>query len=195
VLDAHATAAGDKLMRKAIATILVLGVPLLAIAACAREERRPAAPRAPYPAPARVAPQAAAPSNAAYLARAASIDLFEIRSSELALQRSTSRSVREFAAMMIGAHKGTSAQLSFAGRRLNLLPSATLEPKHQAMLDQLQSAVNFDAVYREQQRAVHEEALALHRSYAARGTSPTLRPVALAAVPVLERHIRMLRYL
>jgi putative membrane protein len=97
--------------------------------------------------------------------------------------------------MMIQAHKGTAAQLSFAGRRLNLLPSAMLDARHQAMLVQLQSAPNFDAVYRQQQMTVHQSALALHRSYEARGSSPTLRPVAAAAVPVIERHLRMLRYL
>jgi putative membrane protein len=97
--------------------------------------------------------------------------------------------------MMISAHKGTSSQLSLAGRRLNLLPSATLSPRYQAMLDSLQAAANFDAVYRQQQTAVHREAVALHSAYAARGTSPTLRPVAAAILPVLQRHQRLLGYL
>lgn len=140
-------------------------------------------------------PAAPAPSNAAYFAAAAAIDLFEIRASELALQRSSSARVREFASMMISAHKGTSAQLSFAGRRLNLLPSATLDAKRQAMFDMLQQAQNFDGVYRQQQLALHQEALTLHRSYSARGTSPTLRPVAVAMVPIVERHLRLIRYL
>src|SRR5205085_7842482 len=93
------------------------------------------------------------------------------------------------------AHKGTSAQLSLAGRRLNLLPSATLDAKRQAMFDALNAAPDFDSLYRQQQLAVHQEALTLHRNYAARGTSPTLRPVAAAMVPVIERHLRLLRYL
>jgi putative membrane protein len=131
-------------------------------------------------------------SSAAYVANAAAIDLFEIRSSELALQRSTSRRVRDFAAMMIEAHKGTSSQLSLAGRRLNLLPSASLDAKRQALLNQLRGAANFDAVYKQQQLSVHREALALHSSYAARGTSPTLRPVAAAIVPVIQRHLRLI---
>lgn len=97
--------------------------------------------------------------------------------------------------MMIQAHKGTSAQLSLEGRRLNLLPSATPLPKHQAMLNALQQAQDFDSTYRQQQRAIHAEALALHSNYAARGTSPTLRPVAAAILPIIERHIRLLNYL
>ena len=123
------------------------------------------------------------------------MDLFEVRSAELALRRSSSARIKEFAAMMIPAHRGSAAQLSLAGRRLNLLPSAVLSPKYQAMLNQLQSATDFDSLYRRQQVVVHQEALNLHSRFAARGASPTLRPVASAMVPVIERHLRLLRYL
>jgi putative membrane protein len=168
---------------------------LAGVSACAREER-------PSPVPQRVerlppAPRVATPALSAstYVASAASMDLFVIGSSELALRRSSSQRVHEFARMMIEAHKGMSAQLSLAGRRLNLLPSATLLPEHQAMLDQLQAATDFDGTYRRQQLAVHQKALALHRNYATRGQSPTLKPVAAAAVPMIERHLRLISYL
>jgi putative membrane protein len=129
------------------------------------------------------------------VANASSIDLFIIGSSELALQRSSNPRVHEVAQMMIAAHKGTSAQLSLEGRRLNLLPSASLSARHQAMLNALEQAPNFDAVYRSQQMAVHQEGLALHRQYAARGTSPTLRPVAAVVLPIFQRDLRLLQYL
>lgn len=181
-------------MRALLTAILAAFV----LTSCAAEERRAApapAPQRPPKLPSPAVAQRPAPSNAGYVAAAGSIDLFEIRSSELALQRSVDRRVRDFALMMINAHKGTSSQLSLAGRRLNLLPSALLRPKHQAMLDQLRASPNFDTLYRQQQLATHREALALHREYWARGTSPTLRPVAIAAYPVIERHLRMIRYL
>ena len=79
--------------------------------------------------------------------------------------------------------------------RLDILPSATLDPQHQAMLNQLRSSANFDALYRQQQIAVHRDALALHSAYSTRGASPTLRPVAQAAVAVVQRHLRLLNYL
>ena len=96
---------------------------------------------------------------------------------------------------MIRAHKGTSAQLSLAGRRLDLLPSATLMAREQAMLDALQASSRFDAEYARDQRTVHQEAVALDSSYAANGASPTLRPVAKAALLVEQRHLRLLAYL
>ena len=128
-----------------------------------------------------------------YMAMASSIDLYEIRSSELALTRARNPRHREFARTMIAAHTGTSAQLSFAGRRLNLLPSATLLPRHQAMMDELSASADFDATYHRQQIAVHQAALKLHSDFAARGESATLRPVAKNAVPIVRRHLDMMR--
>lgn len=180
-------------MSKAMRDLTLLALSSVMLASCAREAPRPAPPLPQTARGARPVPGPAA-SAASYVATAAAIDLFEIRSSELALQRSSNRALRDFAAMMVTAHKGTSAQLSFAGRRLNLLPSATLSPKYRAMLDALAAASDFDAAYRRQQRTVHQEALRLHADYAARGASPTLRPVAAAIGPIVERHMRMLAY-
>ena len=157
------------------------------------------ASRAPAPAPAR--PVSYPPgstyvvSPATYVAQAASIDLFAIRSSELALVRARSAGVRDFATRMIAAHQGTSAQLSLARRRLNLLPPASMLPQQQAMYDELETAGDFDAAYLRLQRAVHGAALALHGSYAANGTSPTLRLVAQNAAAVERSHLDMLRRL
>jgi putative membrane protein len=96
---------------------------------------------------------------------------------------------------MIEDHKGTSAQLSLEGRRLNLLPSATLRPSEQVMFDALTSSSRFDADYVRDQRVVHQRAIALDASYAATGSSPTLRPVAAAALPIERRHLRLIAYL
>lgn len=166
----------------------------LMVAGCQPSERAPSPrPRPPGAIVQPPSPAATAASAAAYIAAAASIDLFEIQSSQLVLSRSQHVANREFAEMMIRAHNGTSAQLSFAGRRLNLLPPAAMQPRHEAMLAELSASANFDATFRRQQIAVHEEALRLHGNYARAGASPTLRPVAANAVPIIERHLRMLR--
>src|SRR3954462_9760288 len=120
---------------------------VLLLVGCAREQPRVAPPSQARRPPPHLAPSATI-TPAQYVASASSIDLFIIGSSELALQRSTNGRIREFAQMMVTAHKGTSAQLSLEGRRLNLLPSATLSPRHQAMLNALASSSGFDALYR-----------------------------------------------
>jgi len=172
-----------------------LCVALLLLAGCAREEQpAPVPPTAEYRPSPRFVPGQGVPA-ATYIAEAGSIELFIIGSSELALQRSASQRMRDFASTMIATHKGTSAELSLAGRRLNLLLSAALNGKHQAMLNELAEAPDFDATYRRQQLEVHREALTLHATYAAHGASPTLRPVASAILPVLQRDMRLLQYL
>jgi putative membrane protein len=140
-------------------------------------------------------PAVAAISPADYVTNASAIDLFVIKASELALQRSTTVKVREVATRLIAAHNGSSAQLSLGGRRLNLLPSAQLQPRHRAILEQLYSSANFDADYARQMRAIHEEAALLHSTYAASGASPTLRPIAKALAPVMEQQRRLVSYL
>ena len=177
-------------VRTVVGLLLMVG-----IAACAREER-PAPARASSTAPLiPPPPQTPRPSEAGFVAENGSIDLFVIRSSDLALQRSSSPRVREFAQTMIQDHKGASAQLSLEGRRLNLLPSATLQPSEEAMLDELQGSSRFDADYIRDQRIVHQRIIALDISYAGDGRSPTLRPLAAAALPVEQRHLRLLAYL
>jgi predicted outer membrane protein len=134
-------------------------------------------------------------SPATFIAQAASIDLFVVRSSELAQLRSADPRLRNVAKALAAAHEGTAAQLSFAGRRLNLLPGATLLPQHQAMLDELTASADFDRAYKRLQLAVHGAAFSLHSDYARRGDSPTLRPVAANAAAVERSHLDMLRRL
>ena len=171
-----------------------LSAVLLLVAGCAREASQPSSP--PY---ARRAPPRAAPGPAVtpaqYVAQASSIDLFLIGASEIALRKSSNARTREFAQIEIAGHKGTSAQLSLEGRRLNLLPSAILSARHQAMLNKLEQSTDFEALYRRDQLAVHKDAEALHGRYAVSGTSPTLRPVAQVVLPIIQRHLRMLKYL
>ena len=132
-------------------------------------------------------------SAAAYVAAASSIDLFEMQSAQLALQRSKDPTNRALAEKLLSAHQGTSAQLSLAGRRLNLLPSASLDAGHLAMLNALQGTSDFDNTYRAQQGIVLEEGLKLHEAYARSGDSPTLRPIAANAESVMRANLQALR--
>jgi putative membrane protein len=132
-------------------------------------------------------------SAAAYVAAASSIDLFEMKSAELALQRAQDPANRAFAERALNAHRGTSAQLSMAGRRLNLLPSASLNPEHQAMLAALEATGDFDNTYRAQQRMVVEQAVSLHGGFARSTDSPTLRPIAQNAENVMRANLQALR--
>jgi putative membrane protein len=130
-----------------------------------------------------------------YVASAGAIDLYVIKASEMALQRSPALRVREVAERLIAAHQGSSAQLSLGGRRLNLLPSGEIAPRFRALLQQLAASGDFDREYARQMKMVHDEAALLHSNYAVSGTSPTLVPIAKALAPVMEQQRRLVSYL
>ena len=167
------------------------GAAMLGIAGCA--------PKRPAPPPTR--PSVEQPAErplptSAYFAKVASIDLYEVRSGELAQQRSGHTGNRAYAQKMIEEHRGLAAQLSMAGRRLNLLPPNTLQPEHRGWLDQLAATTSpphFDATYRRQQMVAHEHSYRAHAAYAYGGESPTLRLVARSAAGIEQEHGRAMR--
>lgn len=170
-----------KIRITALATIILL-------AGCGRQE----APPSPKPSPRPPTSEPRALPVTSYVATAASIDLYDVRAGELALERGNSQS-REYATRLIADHRGTASQLSFAGRRLNLLPSAQMAPAHQALIDALAASGDFDATFRRQQLDLHLSSQRMHAAFAARGDSPTLRPVAANAAAVEARHLAAAR--
>ena len=160
---------------------------IILVAGCGRREAPvPPSPPAPVTRPPVGLPRPL--SVTSYVATAASIDLYAIRAGELAMERGNARS-RDYAARLIEDHRGTATQLSFAGRRLNLLPAAQMAPPHQAMIDALSGAGDFDATFRRQQIDIHQSSQRMHAAFAARGDSPTLRPVGANAAAVEARHL------
>jgi predicted outer membrane protein len=160
--------------------------------------------RAPAPAPVTPAPppqviltpapgQVMAPRT--YVTTSSTFEMFVLRASELAATRSLSPRVRAYASRELEDHRGLSAQLSFAGRGLNLLPPRAMWKSDAQRLAELEAASDFDALYRKSMIAAHQHHLSLNRDIAERGTSPTLRPVARNAAKVIARHLEQLRAL
>jgi putative membrane protein len=134
-------------------------------------------------------PEAAMP----YVMMAGASDLFEIQSSQMAVQRATRPEVRQYAQMLIQHHQMTTQQVMAAARAAGLNPRPPmLLPMQRQMLAQLRGASggNFDRVYITQQVPAHEMALALHSNYASRGDRPQLRAVAGQAVPIVTQHLQ-----
>jgi len=161
---------------------------LLIIAGCA--SNAPAPPPAPRAAP---VVRSIALSPADYMMAAASASLFIVRASTEIRSRSAGTGLGQAASRFGTDQQGIGAQLSLAGRRLNLLPSATLLPRHQAMLDEISASADPGGAYVRHLKSVLPEALALHRQYERYGTSPTLRPVAAMAAPVIEQELEAIR--
>ena len=96
---------------------------------------------------------------------------------------------------MIAAHKGTSAQLSLAGRRLNLLPSASLRPAEQAMLDALQTSGSFDSDYVRDQRDCAPAGDRAQFCVRGQRSEPDLEAGRLRRTPIEQKHLKLLAYL
>jgi putative membrane protein len=126
-----------------------------------------------------------------FLAQAASSDLFEIQSSQMALQMSSNPAVRNFANMLIADHTRLSQATMAAARSAGIVPPPpAILPPQQAMLSQLSTAgPNFDVAFRDVQITAHQQALGLMQNYAASGDVPALRTAAQQAIPAIQMHL------
>jgi putative membrane protein len=171
--------------------LLLAAASAAALAGCAPGMMTPygmaPAPGAPYAAPTPM------PTDAATYGRmAAASDLFEIQSGQMAMQASMNPDVRGFGRMLVDHHAMTTNELTRAARAAGMQPPPPmLDARKQAMLDQLRGtpAGSFDAVFLQMQMTAHQEALALHSTYAASGDVPALRAAAARAVPIVRQHL------
>ncbi|MBZ9936976.1 DUF4142 domain-containing protein [Mesorhizobium sp. BR1-1-16] len=123
---------------------------------------------------------------------AASSDMLEIQTSNVALQKSSSAAVKEFAQMMINDHTKASSELKMAAQKDGVtIPTAMLE-KHAATVEKLNgtAAGAFDAAYIDAQVNAHKEAVALMMSYAQTGEAPALKAHAQKTAPIIQMHLQ-----
>jgi putative membrane protein len=138
---------------------------------------------------------AGAETPAQYVAKAGASDVYETRSSKLVLATSKDPKVRTFANGMIADHAKSTAMVKAAAMKAGLKPKPPmLQPKQQTMLADLTAAKgpDRDKAYVSQQKAAHQEALALHSGYASAGSSAPLKMAAGKIAPVVQHHIEML---
>jgi len=175
------------MVRVLTAALLVVATPLSAQTSAA-----------PPPAVAELrAVDSPAQNDMTYLQNARESGSYEVASSRLALQRSRNRQIKAFGQMMINHHTRSVAELArLQGTRGASLADGGSEPKAQ-MLDKLRSSARaeFDMNYVQGQLAAHEEALALHRIYAATGQNAALRQFAQRASALVQDHLSRARTL
>jgi putative membrane protein len=135
-------------------------------------------------------PAVTAVSTAEFVQMATSSSTFEIESSRLALKRSKNPEVGRFAQQMIKDHTAAERRMMVAARRSGMTPPRPmLNAKHQAMLDSVASASDFDAAYVSAQLAAHQEAVSLFTAYSSSGDDPQLVQFAQATLPTLQMHL------
>ena len=149
-------------------------------------------------APAAEKSQQADSKSTEFINKAAMSDMFEIQSSELALQKATDAKVKDFAKMMVSDHSAASDKLKSAVQSAQLPPPPTeLDAKHKKKMDKLQSASGreFDRAYVDAQVKGHKKAVELFSNYAKEGKNAELKNFAQQTLPTLEQHLKQVRSL
>ena len=141
------------------------------------------------------AAMAAMPTTPAqYVMKAGAGDLYEIQSSQLVMN-SANPKIKEFANHMVADHTKSTAEVKAAAMKAGMHPAAPmLNPMQQTMMANLKkvSGTARDTMYLSQQKASHNQALALQEDYAANGGSAPLKMAAGKIVPVVKNHVQML---
>jgi putative membrane protein len=131
-----------------------------------------------------------------FMTMAAISDLFEIESSQLALEKAQSDEVKTFAQQMIADHTANTQKLTQVVQSGGgSMPEAKLDDRHQAIIEQLQGAsgAEFDAAYIDAQVQAHQEAVALMTTYSEGGDNEALKGFATQALPVIQSHYEMVQ--
>lgn len=137
-----------------------------------------------------------ATTPASYVAQAGASDLYERQSSQLVLGSTQDPKIRQFANQMIGHHTKSTRDVTAAARQAGVRvapPKLNAEQARNMAALRRAGGTARDQLYVQQQRASHDQALALHKSYAANGTSAPLKATAAAIAPVVQTHITELQ--
>lgn len=130
-----------------------------------------------------------------FMMQAASSDMMEIATGNMALQKSQNADVRKFAQMMVDDHTKTSEQLKSIAATKNVTLPAEMDSKHKAMADKLSglSGDKFDMEYMKMQVKAHEAAVKLFQTESNKGTDADVKGFAAANLPALQMHLNMAR--
>ena len=139
-------------------------------------------------------------SAAAFVDNAAQSDMYETESSQMALERSKSAKIKDFAKMMIKAHAMTTTELKSivnGGKAGDAKLPEKLDNRRQGLIDNLKaaSADDFDARFVDQQTAAHHEAETLMGGYGNAGSNADLKTFAMKTKPKVTAHYNMVKAL
>jgi putative membrane protein len=127
-----------------------------------------------------------------FLTRASNSNLFAIKESHLALDRSGDAKVKSFARRMVDDHGNAEAELKAAAEGSGAVVATTLDQDHQARLKALlrKSGVDFDKAYVADQGENHSNALTLYGDYMLWGEYEKLHALAIKMIPITEAQLK-----
>jgi len=129
-----------------------------------------------------------------FVNKASMTDLFEVQSSELALQKTKNADVKNFAQHMIDEHTQSSQKLkSIVGTRTSARDDVamSLDAEHNAMLARLRGASDkdFDKLFVGMHVDGHKKALDLTQKYSVNGDDTRLKSFARDMTTYIQDHL------
>lgn len=138
------------------------------------------------------------PKPSEFVEKAGASDTFEVDSAKL-MTTSKNPGVAKFARQMVVAHTKSTKTVTAAAEADHLAlkaPSMTVGQRADiTALKAVPAGKTKDDLYVKQQKAAHDDALALMKTYSASGTAPHLKAAATEITPVVEMHRTMLSHL
>ena len=123
-----------------------------------------------------------------FVSKAATLHLFQIRSSELAVKRATKDETKALAREILGAHQDAQHDLAAAAKAEAIAIPEPLDKEHVEKLAALEQAParDFDAAYMSTQISVYAESGRLYRDYIKTGDAGGIRVFAEKTYPELH---------
>ncbi len=139
---------------------------------------------------------AVAANSNSFVDDAAQGGINEVESAKLALEKSTSTDVREYATTMQEQHTKANAELIGVAKKLDIeVPDeASLVAKAKKLLLEMREE-SFDQAYANNQVVAHEKNVELFKKEAESSDKPELKAFAQKTLPTLEHHLEMAKQL
>ena len=127
-----------------------------------------------------------------FVQKAALTDMYEVEAAKIALDRSKSKPIKDFAQMMIDDHTATTNELKPLAAAAGVAPPSALDDDHQGKLDELRKVkdADFDKKYLDQQESAHSDALNLMKDYAQNGKDTGIQGFASKVSGKVEEHLQ-----
>jgi putative membrane protein len=153
----------------------------------------PAAPTATSPSSPTISAAPVSNLDQQFILMAAQGNNAEIQTSQLALDRSESEEVRQFAQRMIQEHTLANQQLQQIVAEYGVTLPADPGPLNQAIAEQLSqlSGTEFDRAYMGAQANAHLRTIGLYQTQIQQGQEESLRQYATQLLPAIGQHYEM----
>ena len=132
-------------------------------------------------------------SDQQFVEDAANGGMMEVAVGQLAQQKSSNDAVKQFGEKLVQDHTKANDQLKEVASKAGITVPATLDSKHQAMVDKLSklSGPAFDKAFAKDAVKDHEKDIKLFKKEAENATNPSIKEFASSTLPVLQEHLSL----